>query len=64
MKKEFNISSEIYSVEKVKEAIIDFEDVAKITFEWDILSIEWEKDFDIEETFNEFMNYVIWLINE
>lgn len=63
MKKEFKIDSSIYTKEAIDTSIIDFEDVASIDFlDW-ILSITWETDFEIEEIFNEFMNYCISVEN-
>ena len=61
MNKEFKIDSEIYSDDIMKEAIWDFEEVAKIELVKDWLIIEGESDNDTEETFNELMNYVISL---
>jgi hypothetical protein len=40
MKKEFKIDSEIYSDKIIKEAISDFEEIAKIEFKKDLLIIE------------------------
>ena len=61
MNKEFKIDSEIYSDDIMKEAIWDFEEIAKIELVKDLLVIEGQSDIDIEETFNELMNYVISL---
>ena len=64
MKKEFEINSEIYAENIIKQTIIDFEEVSEITYNKWKLTISWENDIEIDEIFNEFMNYVIWLINE
>lgn len=61
MKKEFKIDSEIYSDEKINTAILDFEDVANINFTGSTISIEWDNSDNIEEVFNELMNYIIYL---
>ena len=64
MKKKINISSEIYSEDKITQAIKDFIDIWNINFNNGSLIISWESDIEIEEIFNEFMNYLVWLINE
>lgn len=64
MKKQFKLSSELYSNEKINEAISDFSEITEITYNNWILEIIWESESDIEEVFNEFMNYCIWLIND
>ena len=61
MKKEFKIDSEIYSDDLIKEAILDFEEVANIEQKNNLLIIEGYSDEEMEETFNELMNYVISL---
>jgi len=64
MKKEFDINLEIYPEEKIKEAIDDFKEVWKIALENNKIIISWESEVEIEEIFNELMNYIISLINE
>lgn len=64
MKKEFEISTEIYSEDIVKQAIVDFEEVSDIKYNNGKIEIDWESEYEIDEIFNEFMNYLIWLINE
>ncbi len=61
MEKSFEIDSNIYSSSSIKQAISDFEDIALLSFKWWKLSISWEDDSSVQEVFNEFMNYVIWL---
>lgn len=64
MFKNYNIDLNIYNSNFILSSIIDFSDVAKISFENWVLQIEWDNEYEIDEIFWEFMNYVIWLINE
>lgn len=64
MQKKYKIDIEIYSQDIVKQAISDFEEVAEIIFNDNKLTINWETELEIDEIFNEFSNYIIWLINE
>ncbi len=72
MKKEFEINTEIYSEDIVKQAISDFEEVWQpypsplLKREGIIKTIEinWNSAEEIDEIFNEFMNYLISNINE
>ncbi len=64
MKKEFEINSEIYSEDIINEAISDYEDVSNIKYENNKIKLKWDNEADIDEVFNEFVNYAIWLINE
>ena len=64
MKKEFEINLDIYPEEKIRQAINDFEEVWEIIFEWNKIIISWENEKEINEIFNELMNYIIALINE
>lgn len=61
MKNEFPIDFEIYSESILNEAILDFSEIAKIELEKNSLIIEWKSIDEINEFFNEFMNYVISL---
>lgn len=62
LRKIFEINDEIYKSEFILKAIEDFSEYYKINFiNWELI-IEWYDNID--EIFNEFMNYVIWLINE
>lgn len=64
LKKNFKINNNIYPENFILSAIEDFQEVGTINYnEWDLI-IEWSVDDDLDEIFNEFMNYVIWLINE
>lgn len=63
MERRFIIDLGIYSIENLKQAISDFSDVATISLEWDNLLIIWETEEEVREVFNEFMNYVISLID-
>ena len=61
-KKSFKVNKNIYWEAYIDNSIIDFKDVANISYiNWEII-IDWETDLD--EIFNEFMNYVISLQNE
>jgi len=64
MEKIYKIHSEIYPEEKIKEAIDDFKEVWRIALENNKIIISWESEVEIEEIFNELMNYIISLINE
>jgi hypothetical protein len=64
MKKEFKISLDFYPEEKIKQAIEDFKEVWEITLEQSKLIINWDNQDEIEEIFNELMNYIIALVNE
>jgi hypothetical protein len=58
----FKIEDSIYPENIIVQAIKDFIDVANISYKnWEIII---ESDDDIEEIFNEFMNYVVVLCNE
>ena len=61
MNKEFKIDLDIYSESILNEAILDFEEVAKIELKNGLLIIDWNSNNDIEESYNELMNYVISL---
>lgn len=63
-KKYFKIEDSIYYTDMVLQAIEDFKEVSNISLDnWQI-SIEGETLEDVEEIFNELMNYVIWLYNQ
>jgi len=64
MKKEFKINSEIYSEDIVNEAISAFEEVSLIKYDDNKIKIKGETEEEIDEIFNELMNYIVWLINE
>ncbi len=61
MKKEFEIDLNIYSKDLVFQAIEDFSDVWKIELDDDMIIISWDDDWEIEEIFNEYMNYLLSL---
>ncbi|MDD2907745.1 MAG: hypothetical protein PHH98_03835 [Candidatus Gracilibacteria bacterium] len=63
MSKSFEISSYFYPESFVLQTIDDFSDVSEMTYENEILSIEGNEE-DIDNIFNEFMNYLTGLINE
>ena len=64
MKKEFEINTELYSEDIVNQAISDFSEVWEIKYNSWKIEISWENEDEINEIFNELMNYIIWLINE
>lgn len=64
MEKIFEISTEIYSENAIRQAIVDFEEVAEIIFENQTLKIFGENEAEIDEVFHEFMNYLIGLFNQ
>ncbi len=64
MNKNFEISTYFYPSEIINQAIIDFNEVTQISIQDNILTISWNDENEINNIFNEFINYVIWLINE
>ena len=64
MKKDFKINTEIYSENIISQAIWDFSEVWKINLENNYIEIIWENEMEIDEIFNELMNYCISLISE
>jgi hypothetical protein len=62
-KKDFLLENRIYCEDIIKLSISDFSDF-DIRFSESILTITWNSTEEIEEIFNEFMNYVIWMQNE
>ncbi len=58
---EFKVSSQIYQLAKIQQAIADFSDVSDITYNSELLSISWGSEEEIQEVFGEFMNYVLSL---
>ena len=64
MKKEYDIDLEIYNKVFLIQGISDFSDVWEISLENNILCISWENESEINEIFNEYINYVSGLINE
>ena len=64
MEKQYEIDSEIYSQNNVMETISDFSEVSDISYNNWKLNIVWDNESEIEEVFNEFMNYLISNINE
>lgn len=64
MNKNFEISTYFYPSVIINQAIIDFNEVAQISIQDNILTISWNDENEINNIFNEFINYVIWLINE
>lgn len=64
MEKTYKVDSSIYPDSFIERSIIDFKEVAEITFKgWEI-TIPWEDELEIEHVFNELINYVTALIND
>ncbi|MDD3646551.1 MAG: hypothetical protein PHH06_04025 [Candidatus Gracilibacteria bacterium] len=63
-KKYFKIEDSIYYTDMVLQAIEDFKEVSNISLDNGQISIEGETLEDVEEIFNELMNYVIGLYNQ
>lgn len=62
IKKSFKINEKIYWEIFINESIKDFKGGANISYKnWEIII---EGETDIDEIFNELMNYVIYLQNE
>jgi hypothetical protein len=59
MKKEFEINNEIYSEDIVNQAISDFEEVATIKYEDNKIKLKGDNEEEIDEIFNELMNYIV-----
>ncbi len=64
MEKQYKIDGDIYSNEIINDAISSFSWVADIKYENNMISISASNTSEVEEIFNEFMNYCIHLINE
>lgn len=62
LKKSFKINKNIYWEKYIKESIEDYKDIAEISYKDGEIIIEGEGDLD--EIFNELMNYVISIQNE
>lgn len=63
MSYQYNVSNEIYDIEKLDQACQDFVEISKISYceEAQELSIDAENQEQSNEIFNEFMNYVLSL---
>jgi hypothetical protein len=64
MEKQYKIDSDIYLQNNIIETISDFSEVSDISYNNWKLNIVWDNESEIEEVFNEFMNYLISNINE
>jgi hypothetical protein len=62
-RKNFKIESSLYPTEYIKSTIEDFSDFSISFTDWS-LSISADTTDEIQEIFNEFMNYILWKINE
>jgi len=61
MEKIFKIDGAIYNKKFIKQWIFDFKEYGEIQFKNGDIIIFWEKESEIENIFNEFMNYIIAL---
>jgi len=59
MEKKYTLSLDIYDKSTIEQGISDFSDIAEISFLWGQLVFVWENDEEIDESFHEFMNYVL-----
>ncbi len=64
MQQKFDIHTSIYPLNIITQACNDFSDIADIQYSEKQVLISWENEQEIEETFGELMNYMIWLINQ
>lgn len=62
IKQTYKVAKDIYLKDSIIEAIEAYKDIANITYKNNELIIEAETDLD--EIFNELMNYVIYIQNE
>lgn len=61
MNQDFQIDTQIYSLEKIQEAVEDFKESIDIEFQSNILTLHGDSEEEIQEVFHEFMNYVLSL---
>jgi hypothetical protein len=59
MKKNYTIDMQFYPIEALTQAVSDFQEVVEMELFDNILAIAGENDEEIDEIFNEFMNYVL-----
>lgn len=64
MEKSYTIDSRIYPDEVVERAIVDFKEVADITYANHEIILSWEEIWDIEHIFHEFINYITALMSD
>lgn len=64
MKENFEIDTSIYGFDFLSQSIRDFSEYSDIVLNWNTLTISWDTKEEIEEVFNELMNYCVWLINQ
>ena len=64
MGKKFIVDENLYNKSIIKKVINDFSTVAEIKYNEGILMVNWDNEEEIDEIFNEFMNYYIALVNE
>lgn len=61
MKQNFQIDTQIYSLEKIQEAVEDFKESTDMVFLDNVLTVDGDSEEEIQEVFHEFMNYVLSL---
>lgn len=62
---EYQVDFSIYNIEKIQQAITDFQEIAEIEIlnnKWILIKWDYSQD-ESDEIFNEFMNYVLSIIN-
>lgn len=64
MNKSFEVDKYFYPVDLISIWIDDFSEISTISFSNNLLTIEWNNEDEINNIFNEFINYITWLINE
>jgi len=64
MEKIYTIDALIYPNAFIERTIVDFKEVAEITFKDGAVTIPWEDEVEIEHIFNELINYATALIND
>jgi hypothetical protein len=64
MEKMYTINSLIYPDAIIERTIVDFKEVAEITFKEGKVIIPWENEAETEHIFNELINYATALIND
>ncbi|MDD3145117.1 MAG: hypothetical protein PHV23_03305 [Candidatus Gracilibacteria bacterium] len=64
MNKSFEVDKYFYPVDLISIGIDDFSEISTISFSNNLLTIEGNNEDEINNIFNEFINYITGLINE